>query len=92
MRSCCGNGSNGSRPAGPPLHKGAASPAPLPYSQTGVCFEYVGATALTVIGPISGRRYRFQHPRARVMVHPADRYALATIAQLRLVSSLRPAE
>ena len=35
-----------------------------------VCFEYVGKTGLTVRGPVSGKRYRFDSPGARVIVDP----------------------
>jgi hypothetical protein len=46
----------------------------------------VGATALTVSGPISGRSYRFECTGSRLPVEPVDRAALAAIAQLRQVS------
>lgn len=46
-------------------------------------FEYVGATALTVFGAVSGVRYRFAHAGARVAVHGRDADAMATLPNLR---------
>jgi hypothetical protein len=48
-------------------------------------FEYVGRTGLTVAGPVSGRRYRFEETGARVAVDPRDRPALAAVPMLRQV-------
>jgi hypothetical protein len=48
-------------------------------------FEYTGATALTVIGPLTGQRYRFAHTGARVKVDGRDGYGLATVPVLRRV-------
>ena len=45
--------------------------------------EYVGATALTVIGLASGLRYRFDRPGARLAVDPRDRLALEAVPLLR---------
>ncbi|MET0341718.1 MAG: hypothetical protein ABW252_12005 [Polyangiales bacterium] len=50
-----------------------------------VRFAYVGATALTVVGPISGRRYRFERPFAQLAVDPRDRPGLARLPMLRAV-------
>jgi len=46
-------------------------------------FEYVGATALTVVGPATGLRYRFERTGARLQVDPRDRAALEALPQLR---------
>ncbi len=51
-----------------------------------VVFRYNGATALTVVGPISGRRYRFEGPGARVEVDPRDRRSLMAVPNLTLVT------
>jgi hypothetical protein len=40
---------------------------------------------MTVIGPVSGVRYRFDRPGARVEVDARDRALLASIRQLRQV-------
>lgn len=61
-----------------------AAPA-RPALRFSVIFEYTGQTALTVIGPASGRRYRFASPGARVVVDPRDRPGLAQLPTLREV-------
>ncbi len=38
---------------------------------------------MTVIGPISGIRYRFEGPGARLEVDPRDRRSLAAVPNLR---------
>jgi hypothetical protein len=48
-------------------------------------FQYVGKTALTAVGPVSGRNYRFNHPGAIVEVDPRDRASLASVPNLRQV-------
>ncbi len=78
---CCGNRrqqlSNEAYPAGAP----AANPLPvsalLPpravrQRRTGVTFEYLGATTMTVVSPLTRRTYRFAHPGARIAVDPRD--------------------
>jgi hypothetical protein len=77
---CCGR----SRQAlgailGPPP---PAGPGAMP-RRTSIEFEYVGATALTVTGPASGRRYRFESPGARLVVDSRDRPGLARVPKLR---------
>jgi hypothetical protein len=52
-------------------------------------FEYVGATALTVIGPASGQRYRFDRPGARLAVDPRDGLALQAVPLLRAAARER---
>jgi hypothetical protein len=42
---------------------------------------------LTVIGPMSGRRYRFEARGSRVAVDPGDRASLAALPQLRQVEA-----
>jgi hypothetical protein len=51
----------------------------------GSAFEYLGRTALTVVGPVSGARYRFDRPGSRIHVDPRDRTALQRIPVLKLV-------
>ncbi len=46
-------------------------------------FEYTGTTALTVIGPYTGRRYRFNRPGARLTVDGRDAFALVHVPVLR---------
>jgi hypothetical protein len=53
-------------------------------------FQYLGKTGLTVIGPRTRRRYRFDRPGAVVAVDRRDERALAAVSVLRQVA--RPAE
>jgi len=48
-------------------------------------FEYTGKTALTAIGAVSGRRYRFERTGARTVVDPRDRPSLVMVPNLRQV-------
>jgi hypothetical protein len=48
-----------------------------------ITFEYTGQTALTVVGPVSGRRYRFEQPGSRLVVDPRDRPGLTMNPKLR---------
>lgn len=47
-----------------------------------VYFQYVGKTALTIVGPISQKRYRFEHPGVVVEVDPKDKRAFAGVSVL----------
>lgn len=44
---------------------------------------YTGTTVLTVLGPRTGRVYRFAEPGARLDVDPRDWSALARLPNLR---------
>ena len=46
-------------------------------------FQYQGVTALTAIGPVSRRRYRFLSPGAIVAVDGRDAPSLAGVPHLR---------
>lgn len=46
-------------------------------------FEYLGASALTVTGPATGTRYRFDRPASRVVVDARDAPALRQVPRLR---------
>lgn len=85
---CCGKNvrqAGGTPLRRPPEHTPqAVHRAPRNYRFT-LYFEYVGRTGLTVVGPATGRRYRFDAPGARVAVDPRDRPALAKIPNLREV-------
>ncbi|MEK6409897.1 MAG: hypothetical protein AABN34_23485 [Acidobacteriota bacterium] len=48
-------------------------------------FEYTGSTGLTVQGPITGRRYRFSGPGARVGVDSRDAPSVAGAPNLKRV-------
>lgn len=51
-----------------------------------IFFEYVGEKAMTVIGSVSGRRYRFASPGAVVAVDGRDSTSIAAVPGLRRVS------
>jgi hypothetical protein len=50
-----------------------------------VRFEYVGTTGLTVKGPVTGKRYRFDNPGSRLLVDPRDAPSMAAVPHLRRV-------
>ena len=52
----------------------------------GTTFQYVGNTAATVIGPVSGMVYRFTGPGSRRQVDPRDRPGLGRLPILKNVS------
>jgi hypothetical protein len=52
-----------------------------------VYFEYIGKTALTVTGPITGKKYRFPQPGSKTAVDAADALSVATIPVLRQTRS-----
>ncbi len=79
---CCGRrriGGAGSFAAPAPSQSGT------PASGAGPVFEYLGRTGLTVVGPVTGIRYRFDRPGARLAVDARDRDALAGVPVLRAV-------
>lgn len=81
---CCGRGK--ARVQGGTVHSVAAPVARFETRAHGApIFEYIGRTALTVFGPISGAPYRFNGPGSRLAVDPRDRPALAVIPVLRFV-------
>jgi hypothetical protein len=61
----------------------ANAPLPPPSPAAKVKFEYAGPTGLTVTGPVTGVRYRFDGPGSLVDVDVRDRILLASIRQLR---------
>ena len=63
----------------------SASFARSPIQQQGTTFQYVGKTAITAVGPMSGRQYRFGYPGAIVQVDPRDRASLAAVPNLRQI-------
>jgi hypothetical protein len=84
--SCCGRQtSNFAAPAMPHRTAPPHSAAPPPPRFTHVYFEYAGQTGLTVTGPVSGRRYRFDRPGARLAVEPVDKPAMERVPHLRRV-------
>ena len=86
---CCGSRgpfrpASSTRPA-----QAASSPSPLARPSGGT-FENIGGTGLTVVGPVTGRRYYFDKPGSRLIVDPRDRSSVAALAQLRPVAPPHP--
>ena len=48
-------------------------------------FEYMGTTGMTVVGPVTGRRYRFQGHGSRIPIDPRDAAAMVAVPHLRRV-------
>jgi hypothetical protein len=61
---------------------------PQPEGDPLVYFQYLGASQLTVIGPTSHKRYRFNNPGAIVAVDPLDKRALAGVSILKQVRNV----
>ena len=79
--SCCGSARQG---LGAAMGSSVAvAAAATPPRRTTIEFEYIGQTGLTVHGPASGRRYRFEGNGASLIIDPRDRPALARVPTLR---------
>lgn len=76
---CCGKGREQLQGTKPQAQKVRAGSRPVP----DVLFEYVGNSALTVLGPVTGRRYRFARPGDRVLVDPRDKPSVSAVPHLR---------
>jgi hypothetical protein len=79
---CCGSSrqriSTGAQRLSGSAHTQAAAPVkPV--------FEYIGATALTVVSPITRKTYRFERPGVRVEVDARDRSWVAFVPNLARV-------
>jgi hypothetical protein len=81
--SCCGQQRNALRSASAGETASSFPFATPANTYVPAEFEYTGATALTVIGPLTGRRYRFARTGARATVDGRDAYGLATVPVLR---------
>jgi hypothetical protein len=87
---CCGNNRTPFRPG---TSTRPAQPAGLQSEfarPTGATFENIGGTGLTVVGPVTGRRYHFDKPGSRVTVDPRDRSSVAAIGMLKAVALPAP--
>lgn len=84
---CCGKKVEQFRAGAPSLPPGKtarlAGPRVVPAVYDRAIFEYIGNTGMTVVGPASGKRYRFERPGARLEVDLRDRRALAAVPHLR---------
>jgi hypothetical protein len=52
-----------------------------------VHFQYTGRTGMTVIGPISGQRYRFEHPGALLAIDGRDAPSIVAVPHLQTVKT-----
>ncbi len=87
--SCCGQ--NRQRLSDFDSRRQMVGPSPVQKrtsSRSLVYFEYVGKTGLTVIGPITGKQYRFPKPGAKIAVDSNDAPLLTTIPRLIQTHSL----
>ena len=85
---CCGR--NKTQAGGIPIQTRTPfqlSPNPDPASRsTEAHFEYTGKTALTVVSPLTGKKYVFSQPGARALVDPRDRPWIAFVPHLKRCS------
>lgn len=79
--SCCGKKRD--------LWRWESSPATRagPSGSTLVYFRYLGKRSLTVVGPATGRSYRFAATGATTAADPRDAPSIAAIPELIRVSS-----
>lgn len=78
-------------PAARPRRSPATERAEPARRRPAVYFEYTGRTGLTVFGPISGKRYRFNGNGAVVAVDPRDEPSVRAVPKLRALSAARRA-
>jgi hypothetical protein len=85
--SCCGQRRAQHRKTSSAFAQERAAPRPsagrLPMGAA--YFEYIGATAITVVGNVTGRQYRFAIPGVPVVVDARDRWSLARVPLLQEV-------
>jgi hypothetical protein len=88
--ACCGQRRQQLRASAIPVRPGdnppnAAAIAQSSVQQQSATFQYVGKTAMTAIGLVSGRQYRFGYPGAILQADPRDRASLSAIPNLRQI-------
>ena len=79
IRMCCGKGREQLQGTSPQTQNDTAGSRRV----SGALFQYVGDTALTVFGPVTGKRYRFDWPGDRAWVDLRDRQSMAAVPHLR---------
>jgi hypothetical protein len=77
--TCCGQGRSRVAMNG----RAAESPRRTRPVSSVVLYEYTGATGMTVVGGISGARYRFDQPGAKVQIDRRDVSSVAGLPNLR---------
>ena len=76
--SCCGKQRQAARSDRPT--------APLSQPGNGFYFRYVGHAGITVVGPVSGRKYIFPMSGATAAADPRDAPSLAAVPYMVQVS------
>jgi hypothetical protein len=79
--SCCGRGSTVGSVSLP--RSGGSVSAQSNARATLAVFRYEGGASLTVIGGVTGKRYRFSGPGAEVAVDIQDRSSVRQVPRLR---------
>jgi hypothetical protein len=74
--SCCGR---------PRLQNFELPTYPVSTPVGSITFQYIGKTRLTVIGPVSRRRYDFDRTGSRLPVDPRDSASLSAVPALKRV-------
>ena len=80
--SCCGRARAAAGIYQPIRHPGPPSAEPQ-FRPDMVAFVYTGPTRLQADGPVTRRRYRFEHPGAVVDVDGRDAPSFAAVPNLR---------
>ncbi len=90
--SCCGQMRAQQRKAfSPELHQPVTHEPAAPrasahrFPMGTVYFEYLGPTAITALGSVTGRQYRFATHGVPVAVDARDRWSIARVPSLREV-------
>jgi hypothetical protein len=78
--SCCGRNRVTGRGASPRIA------AARVHIGGGIYFRYWGSTGMTVIGPVTGRVYRFSGAGSTTAADPRDAPSLAAVPHLRQVA------
>ena len=88
---CCGKNRTGiSQTTSSTVSRAVQSPPAFLMGQRSstAYFEYTGKTAMTAMGPLSGRTYRFVSPGCRLEVDLRDCRHLAAVPNLVRIKSL----
>jgi hypothetical protein len=80
---CCGRNANQMTSVPNKVYVPAQPVSPTPERPRLAEFEYTGNTALTVVSPITGLKYRFPQPGARMSVDTRDRSWIAFVPHLK---------
>jgi len=80
---CCGRNANQMASVPNKVYLPVRPGSQTPEQTRPVEFEYTGNTALTVVSPITGLKYRFPQPGARTSVDTKDRSWIAFVPHLK---------